>query len=82
MVLDQIMGTWTAQKGYPVLNLVKNADSYTVSQERFLTDSSAVETDESPFSYKWEVPVTYITSEDTANKKLVWLHTEQDSIEM
>lgn len=78
------MGTWTAQKGYPVLNLVKNGDKYTITQERFLTDSSAVETETSPFGYKWEVPVTYITSlnPNATDKQQEWLHTDAASLEM
>ena len=32
------MNTWTRQKGYPVLMLTKNGNTYTVTQERFLTD--------------------------------------------
>ena len=32
------MNTWTRQKGYPVLTLNKNGSTYTVTQERFLTD--------------------------------------------
>ncbi len=76
------MSTWTVQKGYPVLNLVKSGNNYTVSQERFLTDASAVETEPSPFNYKWEVPVTYITSDHPENRVQVWLSKEADSIKM
>ena len=32
------MNTWTRQKGYPVLTLDRNGSTYTVTQERFLTD--------------------------------------------
>ena len=75
------MNTWTVQKGYPVLNLSKNGDKYVVTQERFLTDQSAVETEVSPYNYKWEVPVTYLTSADSTRQQK-WLHMDQDSLEM
>ena len=38
MPFIQIMNTWTRQKGYPVLTLDRNGSTYTVTQERFLTD--------------------------------------------
>ena len=46
------MDTWTRQKGYPVLTLSKpDANTYQVTQERFLTDPSAQETEPSPYDY-------------------------------
>ena len=36
------MNTWTRQKGYPVLTLDRNGSTYTVTQERFLTDPEVV----------------------------------------
>ena len=52
-------------------------------QERFLSDAEAYsKTDEeSEFGYKWEVPVTYITSQDKKVSQ-VWMHIEDSSIEM
>lgn len=52
------MNTWTRQKGYPVLNVARNGNTYTLTQERFLTDPEAYnQTDEtSPYNYKWEIP--------------------------
>ena len=37
--------------------------------------------EESEFGYKWEVPVTYITSQDKKVSQ-VWMHIEDSSIEM
>lgn len=35
------MNTWTRQKGYPVLNLIKDGNAYKIQQERFLSDQDA-----------------------------------------
>ena len=52
-------------------------------QERFLSDATAYSKpdEESEFGYKWEIPVTFISS---VNKDVsqVWMHTEQSFIEM
>lgn len=36
--ITTFMNTWTVQMGYPVVNVVDNGDSYTLTQKRFLTD--------------------------------------------
>ena len=41
----------------------------------------ANETEVSEYNYKWEVPVTYITSENQ-ERTLTWLHRDDPSIEM
>ena len=41
----------------------------------------ANETEVSEFNYKWEVPVTYITS-GTTDRTLKWLHKDDASLEM
>ena len=72
--IEQIMDTWTRQMGFPVLHLDKLSDTkYRVTQQRFLIDSSAkIDEEESPFSYMWEVPVTWITSNNNSTQ-LQWL---------
>ena len=77
------MNTWTRQKGYPVLTLVKNGNEYVVTQERFLTDPDAylIPDEPSDYNYEWEVPVTYISSTDST-RQLVWLAPEDASITM
>jgi len=74
-----IMDTWTKQMGYPVLT-VKRIDQATVEvrQQRFLSDPSAVSSDDSPFGYTWHVPVTFVTQESP--RALVWLHRDMDSV--
>ena len=86
--ITKIMNTWTRQKGYPIIHLeMNNAGSsngpcsYKVTQQRFLSDPEAykIQDEVSPYGYKWEVPVTYMSSVD---KKInqVWLHPEADEI--
>lgn len=44
-----------------------------LKQSRYLTDPSASsKSDTSPYNYKWEIPVTYITSADPSSKKQTW----------
>ena len=90
------MNTWTRQKGYPVLMLTKESNTstsstsssgysecYRVTQERFLMDPLAYSApdEQSPYDYKWEVPVTYITS-NNATVQQVWLHQKDAFIDM
>ena len=70
------MGTWTKQKGYPILTLIKSnvGKEYLISQERFFTDRSLNNTldIDSPYNYRWEVPVTFVTSQSPNKKKQVY----------
>ena len=75
------MNTWTIQKGYPVLTLTRAGNTYTIVQERFLTDTAAYNNNEtSPYNFKWEIPVTYSTQ--TGTKTQVWFGLEDDSIDV
>ncbi|KAI8422427.1 hypothetical protein MSG28_006267 [Choristoneura fumiferana] len=40
--LTFIMVTWTNQMGYPLLTVLKEADTYLITQSRFLLDPKAV----------------------------------------
>jgi len=62
---------------------------YTVKQKRFLADPAAAaaspdndDDDPSPFNYKWQIPVTYISSKDEATqpRKLVWFDIEHEQV--
>ena len=65
LAIADIMDTWTRQMGYPVLQLTQlGPGRYRVEQERYLTDTTAAEDSEpSPYGYRWEVPITWITSD-------------------
>lgn len=46
-----IMDTWTRQKGFPVINVKKNGNSFILTQKRFLADPDA-EFDPSESKYR------------------------------
>lgn len=77
------MDTWTRQKGYPLLTLSKESGQYKITQKRFLTDPDAYDNpnETSPYDFKWEIPVTYISSEDSMPNQ-VWFHKDDESISM
>lgn len=73
------MDTWTRQAGFPVVSVKRNGNKLTLSQKRFLADPNAeYSPDSSPYKYKWEIPITYITSDNNTASKL-WLTKDQDS---
>ncbi len=80
--VTEIMNTWTRQKGFPVL-VVSQRDSngmVSLTQERFLSSSSA-HNESSPYGFKWEIPLSYKTSNDSAVKR-TWFHSDQDKLEL
>ncbi len=81
--VTKIMDTWTRQKGFPVLNVSRKSDKYVIRQERFLANADMNSNDdaESPFGYKWEVPVTFFTSKDSETRQK-WFHLDDDVLEM
>lgn len=73
------MDTWTCQAGFPVVTLTRNGSKLTLKQQRFLADPNAKYSPESsPYNYKWEIPITYITSNNKTVNKL-WFPKDQDS---
>merc|ERR550519_2918753 len=69
--------------GYPVLQLTKvGPGNYRVKQERYLTDpSQAPLSQPSPYNYKWDIPITWITSKNpTISTK--WMGKEEDVAEI
>ena len=54
---------------------------YHIRQDRFFADSSAAESDiPSHFNYKWEVPVTYISSDRPSVQHKVWFNRTMDKL--
>ncbi|XP_063881368.1 glutamyl aminopeptidase-like isoform X4 [Scylla paramamosain] len=78
-----IMNTWTQQMGYPVVTVKRAApDTLVFSQQRFLLDPSAqYNPDDSPFRYKWDVPVSYITSANSTVQQS-WFNHEDSTLEV
>jgi len=78
--ISRVMDTWTRQMGLPLLTVTRSGDTLTVSQQRFTTDpNSTYDHNTSPYKYKWDVPVTVITSENK-QPALNWLLMENSSI--
>ncbi|MPC31182.1 Glutamyl aminopeptidase [Portunus trituberculatus] len=73
-----IMNTWTQQMGFPVVTVKRAApDTLAFSQQRFLLDPNAqYNPDDSPFRYKWDVPVSYITSANSTIQRSWFNHED------
>lgn len=70
--VNAIMDTWTRQMGYPVINVKRDKFRYTLTQKIFLENSeSSFDPSESPFGYKWTIPITYITNKNST-PTLAW----------
>lgn len=73
------MDTWTRQAGFPVVSVTRNGTKLTLSQKRFLADPNAkYSLDSSPYKFKWEIPITYTTS-DNNTVQMFWFTKDQDS---
>ncbi|XP_060524768.1 aminopeptidase A isoform X2 [Cylas formicarius] len=60
----QMMDTFTAQMGYPVVDVTYDATSgaYVLTQKRFLKDPNATyDMSNVTYQYKWTIPITYVT---------------------
>merc|ERR1712212_830202 len=57
----------------------KMADRAVASQKRFLLDGKS-DPNESPFGYKWEIPLTYTTEKsanwDSKTSNIEWMHKD------
>ncbi|KFM82335.1 Endoplasmic reticulum aminopeptidase 2, partial [Stegodyphus mimosarum] len=75
--VSQIMDTRTRQKGYPLIAVTFENPAVKVKQQRFrataLASDDDLSTDESPYGYKWFLPITYVT--DLSDKQnICWLN--------
>ncbi|XP_052246472.1 endoplasmic reticulum aminopeptidase 1-like isoform X2 [Dreissena polymorpha] len=61
--VTRLMNTWTGQTGYPVVKVTRSRDKMTLTQSRFLLNTSpnAQNGTPSPYGYKWEIPFCYTT---------------------
>nr|XP_002738531.2 PREDICTED: endoplasmic reticulum aminopeptidase 1-like [Saccoglossus kowalevskii] len=77
--VKEVMDTWTLQMGYPVVTLSRKGGNITATQERFLIYPEGEPSTEftSPFGYKWQIPLTFITSDNSKQEtKLMKEDTE------
>lgn len=82
--IGSIMDTWTRQMGYPVLIVArKTPDTFHITQKRFLQDPLAWSDDsESPYEYRWDIPVTFITSINPTGIKQIWFYKDMEYLEI
>lgn len=81
--VGDIMDTWTQQMGYPVVSVVRTSpDTLLMTQKRFLQDPKAdYDPTESEFRYKWDIPISYITSSNPSIQR-TWLYQEKDDLRL
>jgi len=80
--ITRVMDTWTRQMGYPVVTATRGSNgTLTLGQTRFLSDPDATATDSSPYGYRWDIPITYITSRSKAVQR-TWLHSDELSVSL
>ncbi|XP_011500730.1 PREDICTED: glutamyl aminopeptidase-like [Ceratosolen solmsi marchali] len=77
--IEEIMKTWTKQMGYPVVSVSKQKLTYTLTQKRFLYNPSSNPSDISKSSYKWTIPITYITNKNSS-PTIVWFDKDASNL--
>ncbi|CAH0559336.1 unnamed protein product [Brassicogethes aeneus] len=77
--VTEFVNTFTIQMGYPILNVTVEGDKYTFKQKRFLKDESMVDKTNTPYNYKWTVPITYVTDQGKSTEYILFKHTD-DSV--
>ncbi|XP_029010285.1 alanyl (membrane) aminopeptidase b, tandem duplicate 1 isoform X2 [Betta splendens] len=75
--VHEIMNTWVLQMGFPVLTI--NTTTGEVSQKHFLLDPDSQVTAESPFNYKWIVPIQWVKT--GTSQEIQWLEEKSATIE-
>ncbi|XP_027211538.2 aminopeptidase N [Penaeus vannamei] len=83
VTVKMIMDTWTLQKGYPVIQVIRspNGSSATLTQERFLLEGSA--NSSSSTDYKWWVPLTFTTQSEanfSQTQASLWMKDSEDHV--
>ncbi|KAI5638874.1 peptidase family m1 domain-containing protein [Phthorimaea operculella] len=81
--LTYIMDTWTRQMGYPFLTVTKDdaPNTYVITQSRFLLDPDAKIPSDSPFDYRWFIPVTYTTNKGPS-ETILWFPNDAQSVKL
>ena len=86
-IFQAIMDTWTRQMGFPLITISREGSTITATQKRFiLTVNISSETEQannesiSPFGYKWYVPLSYYTNQDTRKVHHTWMNMSNGKI--
>lgn len=73
-----VMDTWTQQMGFPLVTITKENNEMIATQERFLLtaqiNASNQQLPKSKYDYKWYVPLTFITDNETEGISTVWMN--------
>ncbi|XP_019765505.2 endoplasmic reticulum aminopeptidase 1 isoform X4 [Dendroctonus ponderosae] len=80
-----IMETWTHQMGFPLISLTKEGSTILATQKRFLLSVKSGNDSvlpKSKYDYKWYVPLTFITSNDSESIHNVWMNMSDVSFDV
>ncbi|KAJ8874460.1 hypothetical protein PR048_025309 [Dryococelus australis] len=74
-----VMDTWTRQMGFPLITVTRSGSYVNATQKRFLltgdvSNSSDTSEPDSPYGYKWYVPLSYYTNQCTDDVYHVWMN--------
>ncbi|KAM6471288.1 leucyl-cystinyl aminopeptidase [Liasis olivaceus] len=61
-----MMNTWTIQKGFPLVTVKREGKKINLKQEKFVHNTE-LENQISSSSYLWQIPLSYITSNDSSS---------------
>lgn len=82
--IKQVMDTWILQKNYPVVTIQQiRPGVLRLTQKRFLNNplDAANDTEISPFSYIWKIPLTYTLSRNTSfsvtHRDIIWFEDRE-----
>uniref|UniRef100_A0A672HE93 Aminopeptidase n=1 Tax=Salarias fasciatus TaxID=181472 RepID=A0A672HE93_SALFA len=73
--VTDIMNTWVLQMGFPVVTV--DTTTGIVTQKHFLLNPDSEITTESPFEYKWIVPIKW--QKNGAEQPMEWLREESET---
>ena len=84
--VSDVMDTWTLQMGFPVVNVTEDSSAIILTQQRFLADPDANQSNTkftSKYGYKWEIPFTIAVGEanddnKTSATEIVWMNKMSD----
>lgn len=73
------MDTWTQQMGFPLITISRDENEILAIQERFLLTTENMNSSnrllpKSKYDYKWYIPLTYITENDTETVHTIWMN--------
>jgi len=73
------MNTWIQQMGFPLVTIIREDNTITATQKRFLAsprEGANISYPKSPFDYKWYIPLHCYTDKDDSTESYmeVWMN--------